>query len=249
MKSNELLEIIGEAQDDYILDAKTAKKKHTPVWVKWAAMAACLAIILAVGAPVFLPQYQIQLSDKSVGVTARYTNIPINFGSADSLVYLTEEELFTEFDTAIFKGIITDISNIVLDFNGRKNHRAIAEIQIEQVYRGECKVGEIVNVLLPCPVATQFWVSDTEIVSKMTVGMTGIFMPMIYDENSMRQENGATLMLQDIADYGFADGSRYAFLDTESGLVFSRTAYESISEAKTLAEIEKYVIMMIEKAA
>ncbi|MBR5592990.1 MAG: hypothetical protein IKW46_02840 [Bacteroidaceae bacterium] len=47
MKSSELLEVIGEAQDDYILDAKTAKKKHTPAWVKWAAMAACLCLIVA----------------------------------------------------------------------------------------------------------------------------------------------------------------------------------------------------------
>lgn len=47
MKSSELLEVIGEAQDDYILDAKTAKKKRTPVWVKWAAMAACLCLIVA----------------------------------------------------------------------------------------------------------------------------------------------------------------------------------------------------------
>ena len=47
MKSSELLEVIGEAQDKYILDAKTAKKKHTPVWVKWAAMAACLCLIVA----------------------------------------------------------------------------------------------------------------------------------------------------------------------------------------------------------
>lgn len=249
MRGREMLETIENLDPAYIENAARKPKSRRNDWVKWVAIAACLAIVLAVGAPVFLPQYQIQLSEKSVGVTARFTNIPINFGSADSLVYLTEEELFTEFDTAIFKGKITDISNIVLDFNGSKNHRAIAEIQIEEVYRGECKVGETVNVLLPCPVATQFWVSDTEIVSKMTVGMTGIFMPMVYDENSMRQENGATLMLQDIADYGFPDGTRYAFLNTESGLVFSRTAYESISEAKTLEEIEKYVIMMIEKVA
>lgn len=47
MKSSELLEVIGEAQYDYILDAKIAKKKHTPVWVKWAAMAACLCLIVA----------------------------------------------------------------------------------------------------------------------------------------------------------------------------------------------------------
>lgn len=48
MKSDELLEIIGEAQDDYILDAKTPHKKQIPAWTKWTALAACLCLILGV---------------------------------------------------------------------------------------------------------------------------------------------------------------------------------------------------------
>lgn len=47
MKSHELLDVIGEAQDSYLLDAKAPKKKSTPVWVKWTAMAACIAIVIA----------------------------------------------------------------------------------------------------------------------------------------------------------------------------------------------------------
>lgn len=47
MKSNELLEVIGEAQDAYILDANSPHKKTRPVWEKWAAMAACLCLIVA----------------------------------------------------------------------------------------------------------------------------------------------------------------------------------------------------------
>lgn len=47
MKSQELLEIIGEAQDDYILDAKTPCKKRIPAWVKATAVAACLCLILS----------------------------------------------------------------------------------------------------------------------------------------------------------------------------------------------------------
>lgn len=46
MKSDDLLEIIGESQDDYILDAKTPHRKSTPAWVKWTAMAACVCLIL-----------------------------------------------------------------------------------------------------------------------------------------------------------------------------------------------------------
>ena len=51
MKSHELLEVIGEAQDIYLLDAKIPKKKSTPVWVKWTAMAACLILVIGLVIP------------------------------------------------------------------------------------------------------------------------------------------------------------------------------------------------------
>ena len=51
MKSYELLEVIGEAQDSYVIDAKAPKKKSTPVWVKWAAMAACLILVIGLVIP------------------------------------------------------------------------------------------------------------------------------------------------------------------------------------------------------
>lgn len=54
MKSYELLEVIGEAQDSYVIDAKAPKKKSTPVWVKWAAMAACLCLIISLGIPIYI---------------------------------------------------------------------------------------------------------------------------------------------------------------------------------------------------
>ena len=126
-----------------------------------------------------------------------------------------------------------------------KNYRAIAEIEVETVYRGSCNAGDIVSVLLPSPVMNGFWAEDTDTVSSMQAGMTGIFMPIVYDDTSVREQNGARLALKDIADYGFADGVRYAFLETQNGLVFSRSSYESISDATTLDEIENYILNMI----
>ena len=53
-------------------------------------------------------------------------------------------------------------------------------------------------------------------------------MPVIYDdENSIWEQNGAKLDKRDIADYGFADGERFAFLETEDGLVFSEMRMEA----------------------
>ena len=43
------------------------------------------------------------------------------------------------------------------------------------------------------------------------------------------------------------DGERYAFLETDSGLVFGRWAYESIADATTLDEVEEYIENMLER--
>lgn len=82
----------------------------------------------------------------------------------------------------------------------------------------------------------------------MKAGMTGIFMPMVYDdETAMWLENGASLDQRDLAEYGFADGERYAFLEKGSGLVFNRGAYASIADATTLDEVEEYIEKMLER--
>lgn len=53
MKSDELLNLIGEAQDKYILDAKAPVKRGRPSWVKWVAVAACLCIAVMGLFPLF----------------------------------------------------------------------------------------------------------------------------------------------------------------------------------------------------
>ena len=49
----------------------------------------------------------------------------------------------------------------------------------------------------------------------------------------------------EIADYGFADGERFAFFETENGLIFASDAYNSIADATTLDEIEDYIESML----
>lgn len=247
MKKETLFEILGDIDETYVKGAKEPMKKAKKWnWKVLAAIAACLILAAAIGIPMLHNQENaLELSDASWGVTVKYIdNAPMTNTNGD-LAWLTEEELFSSFDTDIFKGTITKIENIVMDFNGSKDYRAIAEIEIQEVYRGACQENDVVSVLLPCPIADGVWVEDTETISAMKAGMTGIFMLIAYDDTSVREENGAKLALKDIADYGFADGSRYAFLETEDGLVFAKWAYESIADATTLEQIENYVLKMI----
>ena len=53
MKANNLLDMIGDVDDNIIEEAKQRKKAAVPRWTKWIATAACLCLILggiAVGA-------------------------------------------------------------------------------------------------------------------------------------------------------------------------------------------------------
>lgn len=50
MRPDELLDLIGMADEQYIADAKEARRpKDRPAWVKWAAAAACLALVVGGG--------------------------------------------------------------------------------------------------------------------------------------------------------------------------------------------------------
>lgn len=252
MKQEEFFEVIGDIDAQYVKEARGAIQKNNRKNSRhWAVLAACFVLLLALGIPLLNSHSsaQLPLSDASHGVVVSYMDnmdkAPQVSVSYSLLIALSEEELFTHFDTAIFMGTILQIDNIELDFNGAKDYRAIAQIQVEKVYRGDCAVEDTVSVLLPCPIDANIWVEDTETVANMRVGMRGIFMPMVYDDSSIREQNGATLALRDIADYGFADGIRYAFLETEEGLVFARGAYASISDATTLEQVEEYVCSML----
>jgi len=123
---------------------------------------------------------------------------------------------------------------------------AVVKIEVADVIRGNTKPGDVVSVLLPAPIRIKgLWVSDTEVISHMKLGLRGFFMPLVYDETSVIEMNGATLFLSEIAEYGLSDGERYVFLETSNGLEFARWAYESIADATTLDEVRQYINAMI----
>lgn len=247
MKNDKLFDAIGDVNEKYVEAARRPVPKTRKMnWKSWGAMAACLALLLAVSIPTLNNQKnKITLSEASHNVAVKYTDNVPEINSEHSLIYLTEEQLFTHFDTVIFKGIVSSIENIELNFNGDKNYRALVKITVEEVIRGDIEANDSLSVLLPCPIGSDVMMTDIETISELKVGMTGIFMPMIYDEGSTWEQNGATLALKDIADYGFADGERYAFLEAENGLIFASWAYESIADATTLDEIRLYIESMI----
>ena len=253
MSDTKILRAIGGIDDAFVERASQKKMNKGgafPLWLKWAVpVAACLLIAVMVAMPLLNKSGAFDLTLSS-GVSVRYMDHPPVLHSSSSLVYLTEEELFAEYshgyEIVIFGGTVKGVNNIVIDFNGHEDYRAIAEIEVNEVLRGSILTDSVVTVLLPAPVNMDgYWVSDTSVSSQITPGKSGYFMPMRYDETSVIMMNEATLVLSEIAEYGLSDGERWVFLETTEGLVFSRWAYESIAGAKTIDEVGQYIITMI----
>jgi hypothetical protein len=111
--------------------------------------------------------------------------------------------------------------------------------------RGRLEAGNTVTVLLPAPVGTNLQVEDTGVSSQISAGTTGIFLPVKYDETSIREENGRTLALLDLAGYGLPDGERWMFIETADGLVYCRDAYPSFAEAKDVKDVKETILSKI----
>ena len=246
MMSEKILKSLGQIDDRYILEANPGNQATgRPAWLKRGVAAACLVMLFMIGLPVLQNQQRlIHLSDASNNVKARYVNqVPADIQPReDVLEWLSEDQLFTRWNPVIFKGNIERLRNIEINFNGKLDYRALADIKVDQVYRGNIKSGTSISVLLPGPVhGRDVWIEDTGIISQIREGQTGIFMPMEYDDQSIWSQNKATLMLKDLADYGLADGMRYVFLQTANGLVFAKDAYPSFADASNLDEIAAYI--------
>lgn len=51
MKANDLLDLIGDTDDNLITEAKAQKKTKKNTWIKWVATVACFALVVAAGIP------------------------------------------------------------------------------------------------------------------------------------------------------------------------------------------------------
>jgi hypothetical protein len=67
-------------------------------------------------------------------------------------------------------------------------------------------------------------------------------MPMLYDETTIYSTNEKTLYLIEIAEAGFSDGQRWAFLETQNGLIYDSDAYPSFADAESLEDVKKIIL-------
>ena len=252
MKGLDLLEKMELIEPAYVEAADELPVRRRRMGGVWAA-AACVCLLLGAllwpKGGTIMPEPQVGGFELSEGTTAKVTvgiDGAVSTAKTD-LEWLDEEELFHQEGLYAFRGRVSGLTNVTIDFNGDKEIRCVATVAVEKVYCGEVEEGEQITILLPCPAGAsgQLWVEDTGIASQIESGMEGIFMPRAYREDAYWEQNGATLMLRDLAPCGLWDGRRWLFLEAERGLVYEKIAYPGADGAVTLDDIESYVIRML----
>jgi hypothetical protein len=277
MKEKRFLHIIGDIDERHIEEAAPkAKKRFAPAWTKWIAAAACLCLVI--GAVLIVPNLRhkqpikpseeiplssktensppetFPVSDKTTAIVRYATDEEVrealnSGGTTDSLMCFSEEEMFSRDDMYIFRGVVTDLTNITIDFEQRKEFRCIATIDVQKIYSGDIPTDKPLKVLLPYIIYQDSPIHmnmvEAGVIDQIRVGMEGIFMPSVYDNDSIMEIRGETLLLTDLAPCGIGDSIRWAFIETGQGLLFSDFAYPGAASAKTLDDIEEYVLKML----
>lgn len=245
MNADTIADALEWAREEHILDAG-APARRRPLRAALAA-AACVALViggLALSGVLRGPGDH-ALSERSRGVRV-YNVRGSAFDREYCLIPLTEEEIFTKWDTVIFRGVVTDIQNLDADMNGQTYPFSVVSVEVSRVLRGGLAPGDTARFLVDVHIGDAAYATAHEGAANIRLGTEGIFMPMVLDGESMFGANGAWLCLRDLAPYQLPDGVRWTFLMTDSGLAYDRPSYPALPNARTLEEVEEFIRGMLE---
>jgi len=207
MNNKKLLDLIGDIDDQHIIEAERStdrapNMKKRIMLIATVPIVAMLTIMLMIVMPFFNNDKELTL-DQSHGITVKEINDPPNISTAADLGWLSEEELFSKsqhgFTMVTFEGTVDHIQNIVIDFGETKDYYAIASINVTDILSGEIIEGEMVDILLPNPIHTNVSVSETTYSSQIRQGQKGIFMPIEYNEHATYAIGNSKLFLQELS--------------------------------------------------
>lgn len=243
MNGDRLTRLMGDVDDRFVEESMERDFKKRRRW-RWVGglVAASVVTLFALTWDGF--KELIPLSDSSSNMSVAYideADIDIGMSSAN-LIEMSEDELFSKWNPEVVRGVVKQIDHIELDFNGQEEYQSIVTIGVRDVYRGDMEPGSTIQVLTVAGVGSEVLQSDADVISELRLGMEGIFMPRRHDASHVWSQNGASLQVMDVTDYGFPDGERYMFLNTDEGLVFSRDAYPSLRGAETLDDVEAFMM-------
>ena len=161
---------------------------------------------------------------------------------AACMAWLSPEEIFAQ-DTAVFRGTVREMQYYQVAMDGLGNipvYCTRAIVEVTDSIRGDLTAGERYSLLW---IGAKGYLSTTLSgpLEDLEAGDEAVFMPISTDQNTGWEQGGSYFCYADLAEFYLGEGQRYVLADTAEGLVFDRTVYEEIADAKTLDEIAAYI--------
>lgn len=202
-----------------------------------------VAILMLISTACILPNLSIPMRLSASSKNAKVSYIPFYVSLVESSAlfpYYTPEEFINNHSADMFMGEVSDVKNIKMSIGSYTYDKSIAKVKVTKVLSGTATVGSTVSILLPVPINTIVHYEDSEVISCIRSGMTGIFLPKKYDASSYwKIDSDAELYLPDIADYGLTDGRRDVFFYDGSKLIYDDYTYSY--QLKSLQDVENLI--------
>lgn len=184
----------------------------------------------------------IELKKSDGGIEVSYVDGNYKNESKSNLAEIKQDKIWNDDKYCIVEGTVEKANNIEIRIDGKKMYNAIIEIKVESDIKGKIKEGSTISVLSGCAtMKEEIYQEDSYINSQIEEGDRGIFIIHKYGIDDTLELNQKILYLSELADYGFEDAERFAFLEKNGNTLFSSNFYKDLKDNAKLDEVKSYI--------
>lgn len=215
------------------------KKKHICIFV-------IVIIAVIIGAMIYFysngNNNTIELKKSDGGIEVSYVDGNYKNESKSNLAEIKQDKIWNDDKYCIVEGTVEKANNIEIRIDDKKMYNAIIEIKVESDIKGKIKEGSTISVLSGCAtMKEEIYQEDSYINSHIEEGDRGIFIICKYGIDDTLELNQKILYLSELADYGFEDAERFAFIEKNGNTLFSSNFYKDLKDNAKLDEVKSYI--------
>ena len=215
------------------------KKKHICIFV-------IVIIAVIIGAMIYFysngNNNTIELKKSDGGIEVSYVDGNYKNESKSNLAEIKQDKIWNDDKYCIVEGTVEKANNIEIRIDDKKMYNAIIEIKVESDIKGKIKEGSTISVLSGCAtMKEEIYQEDSYINSQIEEGDRGIFIICRYGIDDTLELNQKILYLSELADYGFEDAERFAFIEKNGNTLFSSNFYKDLKDNAKLDEVKSYI--------
>ena len=215
------------------------KKKHICIFV-------IVIIAVIIGAMIYFysngNNNTIELKKSDGGIEVSYVDGNYKNESKSNLAEIKQDKIWNDDKYCIVEGTVEKANNIEIRIDDKKMYNAIIEIKVESDIKGKIKEGSTISVLSGCAtIKEEIYQEDSYINSQIEEGDRGIFIIHKYGIDDTLELNQKILYLSELADYGFEDAERFAFIEKNGNTLFSSNFYKDLKDNAKLDEVKSYI--------